>query len=222
MKKISFMLLIGWIFALTGDELAQQMDSRKTPIDSNLLKTPGKILIYTTSTNSSNQINHNVEYVKVNPSKKGVDISNVLEDLAKRGCVTILVEGGSDILGSFFDLKLVNKAVIFISPKILGGQNAISAVGGEGYNYINLTFPWKGKKNSGNVQDLQSLADSTVFYNKVSIEHVENIFDIQGRASDIIAFLLKMAEKKEIQKYIFSIFHDESGRFNLKVNLNSI
>ena len=34
MKKISFLLLIGWIFALTGDELAQQMDNQKTPIDS--------------------------------------------------------------------------------------------------------------------------------------------------------------------------------------------
>ena len=34
MKKISFLLLAGWGFALTGDELAQQMDSRKTPIDS--------------------------------------------------------------------------------------------------------------------------------------------------------------------------------------------
>ena len=34
MKKISFLLLIGWVFALTGDELAQKMDGRKTPIDS--------------------------------------------------------------------------------------------------------------------------------------------------------------------------------------------
>mgnify|MGYP000170900343 FL=1 len=34
MKKISFMLLIGWVFALTGDELAQKMDDRKTPSDS--------------------------------------------------------------------------------------------------------------------------------------------------------------------------------------------
>ena len=34
MKKISFLLLAGWVFALTGDELAQQMDNRKTPIDS--------------------------------------------------------------------------------------------------------------------------------------------------------------------------------------------
>ena len=122
----------------SGPRFRVVLDSNsKTSIHSNLFKTPGKIIIYTTSTNSSNQTNHNVEYVKVNPSKKGVDIPTVLEDLAKRGCVTILVEGGNEILGSFFDLKLVNKVVIFISPKILGGQNAITAVGGEGYNYIN-------------------------------------------------------------------------------------
>ena len=34
MKKISFILLIGWVVALTGDELAQKMDDRKTPSDS--------------------------------------------------------------------------------------------------------------------------------------------------------------------------------------------
>ena len=34
MKKISFLLLIGWGFALTGDELAQQMDIQKKPADS--------------------------------------------------------------------------------------------------------------------------------------------------------------------------------------------
>ena len=34
MKKITFLLLIGWVFSLTGDELVQQMDRRRTPIDS--------------------------------------------------------------------------------------------------------------------------------------------------------------------------------------------
>ena len=34
MKKISLLLLAGCVFALTGDELASQMDSRKTPTDS--------------------------------------------------------------------------------------------------------------------------------------------------------------------------------------------
>ena len=34
MRKITLLLLIGWVFALTGDELAQKMDSQRTPIDS--------------------------------------------------------------------------------------------------------------------------------------------------------------------------------------------
>ena len=34
MKTISLLLLIGWVFALTGNELAQQMDELKTPLDS--------------------------------------------------------------------------------------------------------------------------------------------------------------------------------------------
>ena len=34
MRKISLLLLAGWVFALTGDELAKQMDSRKKPSDS--------------------------------------------------------------------------------------------------------------------------------------------------------------------------------------------
>ena len=35
MRKINLLLLLtGWLFALTGDELAQQMNDRKIPIDS--------------------------------------------------------------------------------------------------------------------------------------------------------------------------------------------
>jgi outer membrane lipoprotein-sorting protein len=34
MKKIIVLLLLGWIFALTGDELAKQIDNRKKPSDS--------------------------------------------------------------------------------------------------------------------------------------------------------------------------------------------
>ena len=34
MKKISLLLFAGWVFALTGDELASQMENRKTPADS--------------------------------------------------------------------------------------------------------------------------------------------------------------------------------------------
>ncbi len=120
----------------SGPKFRVVLDSNsKAPNNSNLFKTSGQILIYSTKINSKKQIN-NVEYIKTNPSNEGVDITSVLEDLGKRGCTNILVEGGKDILGSFFDLKLVNKVITFISPKILGGENAKTAVGGNGYNYI--------------------------------------------------------------------------------------
>lgn len=34
MRKITLLILIGWVFALTGDELVRQMENQKTPLDS--------------------------------------------------------------------------------------------------------------------------------------------------------------------------------------------
>ncbi|MBI2855878.1 MAG: dihydrofolate reductase family protein, partial [Chloroflexi bacterium] len=45
---------------------------------------------------------------------------------------SVLVEGGETLLGSLFDLGLVDKVVAFVAPVILGGRDAPSPVGGEG------------------------------------------------------------------------------------------
>ena len=66
--------------------------------------------------------------------------------------MNILIEGGKDILGSFFDLRLVNKVLIFIAPIIVGGQNANTAVGGKGYDYIAESARLK-KFNITRIQD---------------------------------------------------------------------
>lgn len=44
----------------------------------------------------------------------------------------ILVEGGSEIFGSFFDKRLVDRAYFFIAPKIIGGRKAKTSIGGGG------------------------------------------------------------------------------------------
>ena len=85
------------------------------------------------------------------------------------------------------------------------------------YSYLNLIFPWKGNVRAGNIQTLQSLANKTVFSNKISIISTEDKFEIQGKSSDIISFLLQMAENNQIEKFNFSVFHHESGQFNLIV-----
>ena len=90
------------------------------------------------------------------------------------------------------------------------------------YSYLNLIFPWKGNGKSGDITILESMANNILFSNTASINHSKDIFHIQGEASDIISFLLKMAENNQIKKFNFSIFHQDSGQFNLKVQLHLI
>ena len=84
-------------------------------------------------------------------------------------------------------------------------------------NYLSLNFPWDGNKKGGDIETLKSLAEKTVFSNKISINYTDNEFELQGRSSDIISYLLQMAENELIQKFTLSVYHLESGRFYLKV-----
>ncbi len=65
-----------------------------------------------------------------------VDLNELLKLLAGRGITKILVEGGSTVLGSLFDLGLVDKVIAFVAPVILGGENAVSPVGGNGISFM--------------------------------------------------------------------------------------
>jgi len=60
------------------------------------------------------------------------DLAGVLKELGSRSIQSVLVEGGSTVAGEFVDAGLVNKVTFFIAPKIVGGTDAVSAVGGRG------------------------------------------------------------------------------------------
>ena len=89
-------------------------------------------------------------------------------------------------------------------------------------SYVSLNFPWQGDKKGGEMGILKSLAAKTVFSNKISINYTDQHFELQGRSSDIISYLLQMAENGLIQKYTLTILHLESGRFYLKIQANQI
>lgn len=64
-----------------------------------------------------------------------VDLERLLDFLGGEEEVTsILVEGGKTLLGSLFDLGLVDKVVAFVAPTIIGGDDALAAVGGRGFD----------------------------------------------------------------------------------------
>lgn len=51
-----------------------------------------------------------------------VDIGNLLEKLGAHEITSLLVEGGSSVLTSFFSRQLVNKIYVYMAPKLVGGK----------------------------------------------------------------------------------------------------
>jgi diaminohydroxyphosphoribosylaminopyrimidine deaminase/5-amino-6-(5-phosphoribosylamino)uracil reductase len=60
----------------------------------------------------------------------------VLEKLAERGVLSLYVEGGAEVLGSFVDQKALDRVYVFIAPKILGGRESVTAVRGQGVDRV--------------------------------------------------------------------------------------
>lgn len=58
--------------------------------------------------------------------------SALLEELGRREMSNVLVEGGSEVLGSFLDAGEVDRVMVFVAPLLVGGSQAPSAVGGVG------------------------------------------------------------------------------------------
>lgn len=56
----------------------------------------------------------------------------LLDELGRRRMTNILVEGGSQLLGSLFDAGQVDEVHCFIAAKIFGGQSAPGPIAGEG------------------------------------------------------------------------------------------
>lgn len=58
------------------------------------------------------------------------------EELGRRRCTNVLVEGGSHVLGSLFDQRLIDEVYAFIAPKLIGGETAPSPLGGAGHDLM--------------------------------------------------------------------------------------
>ncbi len=70
-------------------------------------------------------------------NKAGVDLKWLFKELAKRSIISILIEGGATIIGDALKNNLVDKMHIYVAPKIVGDQKALSAIVGLNTRYIN-------------------------------------------------------------------------------------
>lgn len=63
-------------------------------------------------------------------------VHEALDHCGAAGMTNVLVEGGSRLLGSFFDAGAIDECYVAIAPKLIGGRDALGPVGGQGIDKI--------------------------------------------------------------------------------------
>ena len=76
-------------------------------------------------------------HVLIVDSREGkVNLKTCLARLGELGVMSLLVEGGNQVNGSFFDEGFVDKLLIFFSPRLLGDNQAPGIFGGKGVAHL--------------------------------------------------------------------------------------
>jgi diaminohydroxyphosphoribosylaminopyrimidine deaminase/5-amino-6-(5-phosphoribosylamino)uracil reductase len=67
------------------------------------------------------------------PEMEGrVDLAALMRELARRKVTSLLLEGGAEVTAAMLDAGLVDRAFLFVAPRIVGGRTAPGPVGGPG------------------------------------------------------------------------------------------
>lgn len=110
----------------------------RLPINAAMLALNGTTIVATAGLNAERRTALEATGAEVVDTGAGaqVDLPKLLATLGERQITSVLVEGGSHLLGSLFDLGLVDKVVAVVAPVIIGGTEAPGPVGGNGAQTI--------------------------------------------------------------------------------------
>lgn len=102
----------------------------------------GKIFVFHSLKNQSSLSNNNLQYIYTPTVNNKLGIESILEELYKRGIMSVLIEAGGKLNGSF--LPYIDRLYHFVAPKILGDNNGKSCFYGKDVekisNCTNLNF----------------------------------------------------------------------------------
>ncbi|MCH8866694.1 MAG: bifunctional diaminohydroxyphosphoribosylaminopyrimidine deaminase/5-amino-6-(5-phosphoribosylamino)uracil reductase RibD [Proteobacteria bacterium] len=95
----------------------------RMPSSAAMLALPGTTLVYCCNDGKRQALGDaGAEIIVVDSDDGGVDLPQVLEDLAARGVNDVLVEAGPKLAGKLIEADLVDELVIYQAPHIMGSQ----------------------------------------------------------------------------------------------------
>ncbi|KKN06959.1 hypothetical protein LCGC14_1071940, partial [marine sediment metagenome] len=80
-----------------------------------------------------------IKVVITEAKEEKVSLKEVLKKLGELEIMSLLVEGGGEVIASFFEEKRVDKVFLFLAPRIIGGKKASTWVEGKGVNLLKET-----------------------------------------------------------------------------------
>jgi diaminohydroxyphosphoribosylaminopyrimidine deaminase/5-amino-6-(5-phosphoribosylamino)uracil reductase len=110
------------------------------PDDLAMLKLPGETFVATARSTQNASLmkleQAGARILEMEDRDGWFSVEDVLRRLAEMGVLSVLIEGGAGIAGRALDERVVDKALFFYAPKIIGGDAAVSGIGGEGVELV--------------------------------------------------------------------------------------
>jgi diaminohydroxyphosphoribosylaminopyrimidine deaminase/5-amino-6-(5-phosphoribosylamino)uracil reductase len=119
----------------------------RTPLESKLVRDgKAETWIVTTRLSSPGRRNEfeNQGVKIIEMPGETIEIAAALKELASRNILSLLVEGGAGVNGSFLKAGYVQQVITYVAPKLLGGREAPVSFTGSGFVHLDdamrLTF----------------------------------------------------------------------------------
>jgi len=112
------------------------------PLNSKIFQTlsRGDVLIFCHTSVSDHKArlleDRGAKVVRCPGKASGLDLGRVLRELGNREISSVLVEGGSRIMTALLEKKQLDKIYVTISPKLIGGREALTFFEGRGISEI--------------------------------------------------------------------------------------
>ena len=88
-----------------------------------------------------------------------VSVAGVMSELGKRDVQTVLIEGGSTLAWSAVEAGVVDRLVLYLAPRLVGGTAAPGVLGGDGVATIAGALPIAIRSVERTGEDVKVVAD---------------------------------------------------------------
>lgn len=137
------------------------VDSKaRTPLEAKIINSPeiAPTIIAVTDQAPDEKLSQlkekEVQVIVCSAKNNRVDLRFLMQELAKQNIDSILLEGGGKLNFEAIQQGIVDKVIVFIAPKILGGDEAITPVEGRGISRLANTVELENLKTIQSGQDI--------------------------------------------------------------------